>query len=204
MSNHRGQPLSERGTLRDKIGRLGIEEATAESVARRHVEWEQLDLDALRGGWRTEPELGGLGGEGRGWVGRSECVHDCRCEGVGEDVELGDGSDVSGPVDGTAHDSDLLGLDEGLGVLAGCKGKVGQGSEGDNGDGVRLVVTENTEDLLVRRVLGWREEVVVLVEILSGLALGGCSTILSGPGGVEGMLPSFCGVQMWVLARISV
>jgi hypothetical protein len=68
---------------------------------------------------------------------------------VGEDVEFGDGGDVSRFFERAAHQHDLLDSEEGFRVRGRGSGEVGRWAEGDDGDGVGLVVAEQTEDFLV-------------------------------------------------------
>lgn len=72
---------------------------------------------------------------------------------------------VSGLVDGTAHDDDLLNTQEGLGVSRSRRGNIRQGTNSHDGDGIPLVFTKQTEHLLVSGLLGGSEELVLLLDL---------------------------------------
>ena len=52
-------------------------------------------------------------------------------------------------LDSTSHNDDLLGPEEGLRVLSGSQGHVGQGSNRNDGYGLGVILTQDTENLLV-------------------------------------------------------
>ena len=69
---------------------------------------------------------------------------------------------IAGNVNRPAHDNHLFDAQERLRVLCGCKSKVGQRSNGNDGDCVRLVLAEDPEHLLVRGLFRSCERRVVL------------------------------------------
>lgn len=56
---------------------------------------------------------------------------------------------ISGPVHGTAHDDHLLDSEESLWVCSRCSRKVSQRPNGNNSDGIRLIVSKQLQHLLM-------------------------------------------------------
>jgi hypothetical protein len=64
---------------------------------------------------------------------------------------------IAGLVNGASHDDHLLHTKEGLWVFGRCQCKVGKGTNGNQGHGIRLIFTQYPKDLLVGRKLGRNE-----------------------------------------------
>ncbi|OAR00248.1 hypothetical protein LLEC1_03465 [Akanthomyces lecanii] len=111
---------------------------------------------------------GQLRGRGRQ---RAEGKDARRGHGIGVRVELGDGGDVALDLDGAAHNDDLLGPEEGLGVLGRGEGRVGHGADGEDRDAVDGVLLEEAQNLLVRELPRGREERRDLFQVRLGRAL---------------------------------
>lgn len=77
-----------------------------------------------------------------------------------------EGTYVAGPVHCSAHDDDLLDLQEGLGVRGCGDGEVGERSDGDDGDGVWFVFSKQPQHLLVGGLDRRREERMCLSNVL--------------------------------------
>lgn len=155
-------------------GRHGLGKVPVGQLVRlRNVERAEHDAQrprqALRVRWqrlvRRRRRQRGRGRE------RAERKDARRGHGVGVRVELGDGGDVALDLDGAAHNDDLLGPEEGLGVLGRGEGRVGHGADGEDGDAVDGVLLEEAQDLLVRELPRRREEWRDLGQIRLGRAL---------------------------------
>lgn len=101
--------------------------------------------------------MAGDGGHRRGRGRRSEGVYTGGGNGIGIGVEFADGGDVAGDVHGAPHDHELLDAEEGLWVLGGGHGDVGERAHCADGDRVLGLFPQNSKDLLVGWELGWRE-----------------------------------------------
>jgi hypothetical protein len=101
---------------------------------------------------------------------------------------------ITGLVNCTAHDDNLLHPKEGLGVLGGRQSQVGQRADSDQSHRIWVILTQHPQDLLVSRDLGRNERMILGI----GASLDGLDT-LEVNRGVEEVLPSLTRSEVRVL-----
>ena len=73
---------------------------------------------------------------------------------------------IAGFINRSAHDNNLFSTQERLWVLCSRKSKVGQGTNGNNGDRVGLILAENPQHFLMRGLFRSCKRRVVLCRFL--------------------------------------
>lgn len=153
--------------------------------------------------------IDGHGGRGRRWHGASEIRRGQREDPSGsirvcEGIEFPHWSNVPGARYRTAHEQHGFDAEEGGRVFGGGESDVGEGPDGDDGNGVWWILGKNAEDLEMRFDCGRCEERGREFGLCVGGSHSGYSQERIGRRTIEKMFPAFFRAAMMRMLEVGV